>query len=328
MGVRVEKGVAYILREGVVRTEDVEGIVWRWVGLLFLCMILTTDDWPSHHHWDHTGDPSTFPPSTELIVGPGFKDALMPGFPTDPNSSIAESAYKGRTLREISFQDSGLKIGRCSALDFFGDGSFYLLDTPGHAIGHMCGLCRTSANPDSFMFLGGDCAHHGGEIRPTPYLPLPPSLDPSPIPRVHAGVCPGSLFASIHRLHPSERASTEPFLLPRADAAVDVDAARESITKLGEFDGYENVFTVLAHDDSVLDVVGKFPERAYGWKEKGWREKTLWRFLRDFGPAVKESKAREGVEEVSKEGGGGGKNARLTPDGPPSSGWRAEYLIN
>jgi hypothetical protein len=36
----------------------------------------------------------------------------------------------GRNLREISFSDD-FKIGSFRAHDFFGDGSFYLLDTPG-----------------------------------------------------------------------------------------------------------------------------------------------------------------------------------------------------
>lgn len=57
--------------------------------------------------------------------------------------------------------------------------------------------------------------------------------------------------------------------------------------KLGEFDGWENVLTVLAHDDTLVDVVGFFPEsRANGWKKEGWRERGLWRFLGDLSRAV------------------------------------------
>lgn len=43
---------------------------------------------------------------------------------------------------------------RCSRL--FGDGSFYLLEAPGHATGHMCGLARTTADPPLFVFMGAD----------------------------------------------------------------------------------------------------------------------------------------------------------------------------
>ncbi len=105
---------------------------------------------------DHTGDPSTFPASTDLIVGPGFKDAYVPAYPTVQDSPVDERAWEGRNLREIKFdtEGQGLTIGQYKAMDLYGDGSFYLLDTPGHAIGHMCGLARTSAEPPEFIFMG------------------------------------------------------------------------------------------------------------------------------------------------------------------------------
>lgn len=37
---------------------------------------------------------------------------------------------RGRNVREITF-DGQLKVGQYRAHDFFGDGSFYLLDVPG-----------------------------------------------------------------------------------------------------------------------------------------------------------------------------------------------------
>ena len=85
----------------------------------------------SHFHFDHTGDPSTFPASTDLIVGPGFKQAFVPGYPANPEAPILEQNYEGRNLREITFEEGNLKIGKFRAMDYFGDGSFYLLDTPG-----------------------------------------------------------------------------------------------------------------------------------------------------------------------------------------------------
>lgn len=47
----------------------------------------------SHWHWDHIGDPSRFPPSTELIVGPGFKDEFLPGYPAKPDAPVRESDF-------------------------------------------------------------------------------------------------------------------------------------------------------------------------------------------------------------------------------------------
>ncbi len=37
------------------------------------------------------------------------------------------------------------------AVDYFGDGSFLPLDGPGHAIGHLCGLARTTVDPPTVM---------------------------------------------------------------------------------------------------------------------------------------------------------------------------------
>ena len=61
---------------------------------------------------------------------------------------------RDRPVREMSFNDSSLCIGEFAAMDFFGDGSFYLLDTPGHTLGHMCGLARTT--PTTFILTGGE----------------------------------------------------------------------------------------------------------------------------------------------------------------------------
>jgi hypothetical protein len=58
---------------------------------------------------------------------------------------------------EVDFTSSDITIGRFKAFDYFGDGSFYILDSPGHAVGHINALARTSASPKpSFIHLGGD----------------------------------------------------------------------------------------------------------------------------------------------------------------------------
>lgn len=74
--VGAEKNVDEILEENGVDKGSVGGIVW------------------SHWHWDHLGDPSTFPSSTDLIVGPGFKEAFMPGAPKNKESPILETDYE------------------------------------------------------------------------------------------------------------------------------------------------------------------------------------------------------------------------------------------
>jgi glyoxylase-like metal-dependent hydrolase (beta-lactamase superfamily II) len=48
----------------------------------------------SHHHFDYIGDMSTFPNSTQLVVGPDFKKNFPVGYPTGPDSPIRESDWK------------------------------------------------------------------------------------------------------------------------------------------------------------------------------------------------------------------------------------------
>ena len=39
---------------------------------------------------------------------------------------------------------------------------------------------------------------------------------------------------------------------------------------MGEFDAHENVLTMIAHDDTMVNVVGTFPNTsANDWKKKG-----------------------------------------------------------
>ena len=44
------------------------------------------------------------------------------------------------------------------AIDFFGDGSFYLVDSPGHLAGHLGAAARVAH--DSFVFIAGDTCHN------------------------------------------------------------------------------------------------------------------------------------------------------------------------
>ena len=75
-GLNVPKNVNEILRDGGVVDQKIDGVVW------------------SHWHWDHTGDISLFPSSTDLYVGPGFKSAFLPGYPSTDDSPILENDVK------------------------------------------------------------------------------------------------------------------------------------------------------------------------------------------------------------------------------------------
>ena len=110
-------------------------------------------------HFDHIGDPSEFP-NSEVVVGPGARDLSLPGYPSLPDSPFLETIFQHPKVRELSYeQDQWTPFGPFpKAFNFFGDGSFYLLDAPGHMAGHMMALARSAAN--EFIVMGGDCCHH------------------------------------------------------------------------------------------------------------------------------------------------------------------------
>lgn len=265
-GITVQKDVARVLEESNIDIAN---------GAISSIIL-------SHHHWDHTGDPSTFPSKTELVVGPGFKDAHLPGFPENPNATLLQTDYEGRNLREVHFTDS-LKIGRFKAHDYFDDGSFYLLDTPGHAIGHMCGLARTTTDPPTFVFMAGDASHHAGEFRPTQYLPLPQRIKTS---TAHSG----SDFQSVHR----DKSATKPFYDVTSSFAHNKELADWTIAGLGEFDCQDNVLLLTAHDEHVVEpepIISFFPESLNDWYEREVGRKAKWLFLHDFEKAVETKEA-------------------------------------
>ena len=279
--IEVGKDVATILKENGQDLSEVGGIIW------------------SHWHFDHVGDPNTFPDTTDVIVGPGFKKAHVPAWPTDPTSHINETAWATRTLKELDFTNEGgqsLKLGKFEALDLYGDGSFYLLNTPGHTVGHLSALARTTVDPPTFIFMGGDIAHQGGEFRPTQYMPLPEDISPNPFSHAlpkPALTCPGDIFAAIH----PKKSRTEPFFDPTTAPGAWHHCpyeAKASIDKMTEFDAYENIFPVIAHDNSLYGNVDIYPKPANEWLAKGWKDKTRWGWLNEFDPGS------EGLAKAAK----------------------------
>ena len=189
-------------------------------------------------------------------------------------------------MREVEFSTSSLQIGRFRALDFFGDGSFYLLDAPGHDVGHLNGLVRTTSNPDTFIFLGGDTVHHGGELRPTRYLPIPDGVEVSLPDEVRAQGVSASLDGSQFRKLNVKRGRKpdQPFFDPVF--VLDMADAMESIDKAQEADAQSNIFFTFAHDTTIPGIVDFFPLPANEWKAKGWKEKHMWKFLENFNLAA------------------------------------------
>ena len=86
----------------------------------------------SHEHWDHIGDPCTFPTSTGIVVGPGFLEEYLPGGLEQAEADDPlKSYFKDRKVREIEAKHFNLNIAGFPAFDYFGDGSLYLINSPG-----------------------------------------------------------------------------------------------------------------------------------------------------------------------------------------------------
>lgn len=185
-------------------------------------------------------------------------------------------------VTEIKF-DLDQKIGQYPSHDLFGDGSFYLLDVPGHAIGHISGLARTT--PDTFVFMGGDVCHFGGSYRPTQYAPMPSAIPTGvPLDSRYTTPCSCSIFQSVHQDPKDFR--TSPFYSVTQDPKgwyVDSKAAQTSVNRLAEFDADPNVFVCIAHDGGLIPVVDWFPEGTLNlWKERGWKEISKWGFVNEL----------------------------------------------
>ena len=98
-GVKIEKGVDEVLREGGVDLERVGSVVWSHWHVSSLCLSgrrwsFVTACSTNMTQWDHTGDMSLFPSSTEVVVGPGFKKEFMPGYPTKQDSPMLDTDFK------------------------------------------------------------------------------------------------------------------------------------------------------------------------------------------------------------------------------------------
>lgn len=145
----------------------------------------------SHVHWDHVGTPSDFA-AAAFVVGSGTLDMLRRGagplYPADTFNDDEIPAERTVELPPVTRADDvsggqyreprhtpALPEARAllpaaeekwtwqplaafpNALDLFGDGSVWVIDSPGHLYGHVNLLARVGAG--RWVYLGGDCCH-------------------------------------------------------------------------------------------------------------------------------------------------------------------------
>jgi glyoxylase-like metal-dependent hydrolase (beta-lactamase superfamily II) len=139
-----QPGVAAILEKGGIGSEDIDVVIL------------------SHVHYDHHGDPEDFP-NAQFLVGSGSLDVLAHGLSPelgshqhfDPNLLPVE---RTKEFPPLNAGNDWKPLGPFPrTLDLLGNGSIYVIDTPGHLPGHINLLCRTKE--EKWVCLCGDAYH-------------------------------------------------------------------------------------------------------------------------------------------------------------------------
>jgi glyoxylase-like metal-dependent hydrolase (beta-lactamase superfamily II) len=242
--------------------------------------------------------PTRVPGLRTLMAHSWIATSRMSFFPYFKQADFKRYIRSGKTVRKVPFSSSTFSIGGFTAIDFFQDGSFYLLDMPGHCPGHMGALARVTSNPSTFILLAGDTFHNGGEIRPSPHLnehyPIPPAILSSS----HESISREYFFAP-----DDERdLSTLPTPILSVGEKFNFDPVRTRATqlKVGIFDSHEDVLIISAHDPSYGDFMDLFPASLNDWKQKGWKGRGVWQFGNVTNRGFVLKRFQEAKDEVSE----------------------------
>ncbi|OAL44018.1 Metallo-hydrolase/oxidoreductase [Pyrenochaeta sp. DS3sAY3a] len=114
----------------------------------------------SHAHWDHSRPISDVFPNATAYFGPGTKEACSPGHMEDPNAQWDGRFFDPQraTERWEEIAGSWQTFGPFDqALDYFGDGSFWIMQCPGHMAGNLAAAARLESG--HWVLLGSDCCH-------------------------------------------------------------------------------------------------------------------------------------------------------------------------
>ncbi|GAB7349176.1 hypothetical protein MBLNU459_g8111t1 [Dothideomycetes sp. NU459] len=114
----------------------------------------------SHAHFDHSRPIKDEFPNATGYFGPGTKEHCTPGHLEDP-SQLWDGRFfdpKRSTERWETLPGPWVPFGSFEkALDFFGDGSFWIMQAPGHMPGNLCAAARLDSG--AWVILGSDCCH-------------------------------------------------------------------------------------------------------------------------------------------------------------------------
>lgn len=277
-GISIDNDVPSVLKANDVELEKISAVIL------------------SHWHFDHTGNMALFPKTTKAVFGPDWKKNFGTFYPENEEAVYHGYEFEGREVVELEEKVFKEEVAGLKAYDYFGNGSMFLLHSPGHTADHMTALVRTTVGQngegDTFMLLGGDSCHFPGVLRPTRANPLPENLTQSSETESFNPVslpCPCATWTSHHpRAQDHDEARKLPFYVPStADPGsfyLDQPLALKTISKLQALDANPNVFVTIAHDPTLGEVLPKLGSglTVNDWKEAGYKKKAMWGWLKEL----------------------------------------------
>ena len=131
-----------LLRRENLRTDDVDAIIF------------------SHAHWDHSRPIRDSFPRAIGYFGPDTQEYCSPGHLETPSMQ-----WDGRFFDPVNASERWETLNGPwtsfgpfeRAMDFFGDGSFWVIQAPGHMPGNLCAAAKLEGG--EWVLLGSDCCH-------------------------------------------------------------------------------------------------------------------------------------------------------------------------
>jgi len=114
----------------------------------------------SHAHWDHCRPISKMFSNATGLFGPGTFKHCSPGHFKDENSQCHGQFFDPELKTEncAELEGSWQRFGPFEkAMDFFGDGSFWIMKAPGHMAGNLCAAARLETG--EWVVMASDCCH-------------------------------------------------------------------------------------------------------------------------------------------------------------------------
>jgi glyoxylase-like metal-dependent hydrolase (beta-lactamase superfamily II) len=96
--------------------------------------------------------------NAKFILGEGSRSLIDIGYPKNDDNGYLQDTAPNDRVQWLSFHDWTSFGPFERGFDFFGDGSFYIIDATGHLPGHINIIFRTDAS-GKWAYLAADSAH-------------------------------------------------------------------------------------------------------------------------------------------------------------------------